>query len=214
MILLRHGEKMNTDTNLLLGVLALQADLIDSRQFIEACVLWTGNKEQQLIDLLIERGWIEQDDKIHLEYFLKRRLEKQDASECLAAVLPGHLCRSLAGLEDDEINQSLSNSANLTTHDVGKTLTYLPSTEERYQVQELLATGGIGRVWLAHDRALDRNVALKDLLPEYCNNVAARERFIREARFTGQLEHPGIVPVYEVAQRERDRQSRRSGGWR
>src|SRR5436309_1172242 len=46
---------------------------------------------------------------------------------------------------------------------------------------------------------LGRNVALKELRPERSDNPAVWKRFLAEARITGQLEHPGIVPVYELA---------------
>src|SRR5271165_1664081 len=55
---LATGESMDTDCNLLYGVLALQADLIDSQQFVEVCSLWTTRKNVPLADLLVERGWI------------------------------------------------------------------------------------------------------------------------------------------------------------
>src|SRR5262249_9402057 len=54
---------------------------------------------------------------------------------------------------------------------------------------------------LAHDRQLDRDVALKELRPEVTDDAALWARFQREARITGQLEHPGIVPVYEYVRR-------------
>ena len=76
----------------------------------------------------------------------------------------------------------------------------------RYETIRLHATGGIGQVWLARDHDLRRNVALKELKPEETSSGAARALFLREAQITGQLEHPGIVPVYELAQRTIDQQ--------
>lgn len=67
----RCFDSMDSDRNLLFGVLALQADLIDAAQFIEACLLWTSRKNEPLVDLLIARGWIEPADKDHLAYLLK-----------------------------------------------------------------------------------------------------------------------------------------------
>jgi PAS domain S-box-containing protein len=75
--------------------------------------------------------------------------------------------------------------------------------EKRYGFTTIHAAGGIGRIWLARDRQLDRDVAIKELLPENTGDVKTVARFLREARLTGQLEHPGIVPVYELASRER-----------
>ncbi len=85
----------------------------------------------------------------------------------------------------------------------------LPSRGEgaaRYQAlpEGELGRGGIGRVFLALDRDLGREVAIKELLlgsaedGERQVRVQALARFLREARITGQLEHPNIVPVYEL----------------
>jgi PAS domain S-box-containing protein len=75
------------------------------------------------------------------------------------------------------------------------------SLEGRYVFTGLHASGGIGRVWLARDRQLDREVAIKELFPDKAGNAKIAARFIREAQLTGQLEHPGVVPVYELASR-------------
>ena len=58
---------MSTDHNLLFGVLALQADLLDSSRFAEACAAWAARKEQPLADLLVERGWLSADDRSDVE---------------------------------------------------------------------------------------------------------------------------------------------------
>ncbi|MBL8796780.1 MAG: protein kinase [Planctomycetia bacterium] len=66
----------------------------------------------------------------------------------------------------------------------------------RYHVLQLHAKGGLGQVSVAHDGELDREVALKEIQFRYADDRESRERFLREARITGRLEHPGIVPVY------------------
>jgi tRNA A-37 threonylcarbamoyl transferase component Bud32 len=58
----------------------------------------------------------------------------------------------------------------------------------------------MGQVSVAVDRDLDRSVALKEIQPRYADEPRCRARFLREARITGRLEHPGIVPVYAVGQ--------------
>ncbi len=67
-----------------------------------------------------------------------------------------------------------------------------------YVLKRMHATGGIGQVWLAHDAELDRDVALKELRPERARNPTLVARFLREAQITGQLQHPGIVPIYDL----------------
>src|SRR5262245_10508189 len=74
-----------------------------------------------------------------------------------------------------------------------------PRPGDRYVRLGLHDQGGMGRVWVARDIGLDRDVALKELHPQLSANPIALARFVREARITGQLEHPGVVPVYELA---------------
>jgi serine/threonine-protein kinase len=194
---------MDTDRNLLFGVLALQADLIDSRQFLEACLLWTGRKNVALADLLVQRGWIVPADREHVDYLLGRKLQKHggDPQASLAAI-PDDVKRSLAALGDDDIRRSLAGppAPEGAAHQAA-TVDYIPGPDERYARLLLHATGGIGRVWLAHDGDLGRDVALKELRPERAGPGAPQARFLQEARITGQLEHPGVVPVYELARR-------------
>lgn len=74
------------------------------------------------------------------------------------------------------------------------------TAEERYQDPREVARGGMGRILLARDATLGRNVALKEILSGAAGAEEV-ERFLREARITGQLEHPNIVPVHELGQR-------------
>ena len=75
----------------------------------------------------------------------------------------------------------------------------VPAATGRYSVLRLHQSGGLGQVWLARDTAVGREVALKTLRPERAAAESARSRFLREARVTGQLEHPSIVPLYDLA---------------
>ncbi|WZO95925.1 protein kinase [Isosphaeraceae bacterium EP7] len=77
-------------------------------------------------------------------------------------------------------------------------------TRGRYTMTHLHARGGIGQVWLARDVDLGREVALKEIRPERSGSSGVWARFLAEARITGQLEHPGIVPIYELARKGPD----------
>jgi tetratricopeptide (TPR) repeat protein/tRNA A-37 threonylcarbamoyl transferase component Bud32 len=83
--------------------------------------------------------------------------------------------------------------------DAATTAASEPGWRARYAVVRLHARGGSGAVWVARDEELGREVALKELRDEQAGSPAALARFLGEARVTGQLEHPGIVPVYELA---------------
>jgi hypothetical protein len=74
----------------------------------------------------------------------------------------------------------------------------LPETIGRYRVGPFLARGGMGEVVRVLDTDFDRPLALKVLQQQFCGQAALEERFVREARLTGQLQHPGIPPVQEL----------------
>jgi eukaryotic-like serine/threonine-protein kinase len=69
--------------------------------------------------------------------------------------------------------------------------------DNRYTRGELLGSGGMAEVYLAHDEVLDRDVALKVLTEKYAENEEFVERFRREARSAAFLNHPNIVSVYD-----------------
>ncbi len=68
----------------------------------------------------------------------------------------------------------------------------------RYDAVQLLGRGGMGEVHLARDARVGRSVALKVLLDDGVADPELHARFVREALIQGQLEHPGIVPVYDI----------------
>jgi hypothetical protein len=67
---------MDTDRNLLFGVLALQLDLIGAQQFAEICTAWTARKGTPLAELLVERGWLAPADRADVERLLARKLAR------------------------------------------------------------------------------------------------------------------------------------------
>ena len=73
-----------------------------------------------------------------------------------------------------------------------------PATSLRFRILRDHARGGLGRVSVALDRELGREVALKEIRLERADDPASRARFLREAEITGRLEHPGIVPIYAL----------------
>src|SRR5262249_30758331 len=68
----------------------------------------------------------------------------------------------------------------------------------RFEVRRELGRGGYGLVFLAYDRELDREVALKVPRPDVLVTTELRSRFQHEARAAAGLEHPNVVPVYEA----------------
>jgi eukaryotic-like serine/threonine-protein kinase len=70
----------------------------------------------------------------------------------------------------------------------------------RYRLEERIAGGGMGEVWLAQDTVLGRDVAVKVLRREYADDPTFLARFRAEARHTGGLSHPGIAAVYDFGE--------------
>src|SRR5918993_1359509 len=76
-----------------------------------------------------------------------------------------------------------------------------PDSVGRYQIERLIAHGGMGSLYLARDPVIDRMVAIK-FLKEGFDDPGARERFAREARAAGRLHHPNIVTIFDVGEHE------------
>ena len=82
----------------------------------------------------------------------------------------------------------MSNTENL----VGSTLSNI------YTLLSKIGTGGMAVVYKAHDKVLDRDVAIKILRESYESESTVVENFIKEARSSASLVHPNIVSVYDV----------------
>ena len=67
----------------------------------------------------------------------------------------------------------------------------------RYRMVERIGIGGMGEVWKAHDDNLDRDVAIKMILPGTLGNATSRERFRREALVLSRLSHPGVATIFD-----------------
>jgi serine/threonine protein kinase len=93
---------------------------------------------------------------------------------------------------DLDATQFYSDRTNESDRSTKKTL----HSVERYRIIRPHAKGGLGEVYLARDAELQREVALKEIQPRFADNSESRARFRLEAEVTGNLEHPGIVPVY------------------
>lgn len=83
----------------------------------------------------------------------------------------------------------------------------------RYRAKDEVGRGALGRVFVAYDHHVGRDIAIKELLPSVSGEAAdalwgpkfsrdINARFLREARVTGQLEHPSVMPVYEIGRRD------------
>jgi tRNA A-37 threonylcarbamoyl transferase component Bud32 len=200
---------MNVAQDLVFGLLALQAGLIEFDQLIDACKLCTKHQHMTLTEILMNRGWIKQSDKDRVAALVEHELLTSGRDTDLGIAAPVDLLGAggvvpRPTLRDPEVPCSQSDLTQplLATPDSGTD--FLPDIQERYTRIRLHATGGIGCIWLARDNYLGREIALKELRPDQAGNPMLRSRFLKEAQITGQLEHPGIVPVYDLTLRTED----------
>ena len=203
---------MDTDRHLLFLVMAYSDELLDLAQLSNACRVWTQDKSKPLAELLVEWGWLTAEQRDEVQRRVERKLKKRggDVSSTLSALADGAVRDVFQQIDDPEVRESLS-SWPKAGHVLIETLPQpLPEETEatsRYTLKSPpLGQGGLGRVWIAYDKTLNREVALKELRPDKPESQQRDfwRRFLKEAQVTGQLQHPGIVPVYDVERRGKD----------
>lgn len=191
------------DRHLLLGLLALQCGFISKDQIVAAFSDWTSNKTRSLEQILTDNQAITSQQQSLLTALVEEHIKQHDNDPVKSldalSTIPG-IKQDLERLEDSEINatlvrvqlrESLASDAHATIH-----LETAQSRSGRFIVLRAHAKGGLGQVSVALDNELNRHVALKEMLSKCADDPASQQRFISEAEITGQLEHPGIVPIY------------------
>ena len=107
-------------------------------------------------------------------------------------------CGSDVSGEQGSVATSELEAARLTPGDSAILEALRQATLGEFEVMGLLGKGGMATVYLAHDVALDRKVAIKVMSPHLLSGEGMAERFKREARTAGSLSHPHIIPIYAV----------------
>ncbi len=191
----------NSDRNLLFGILAVQLDYISSTQLVEAANSWMVNKSVQLGQILINLGKLSQEDRAFLDIIVDKHIARTGSpANSIAKLHPSEL----SVIDHANVTEVVSHlqSPQSTAASDESPLTLAWSTGEpsvvgqRFVMLRELARGGLGEVFVARDHELDREVALKKILGSKIPSQEIRQRFIAEAKITGGLEHPGVVPVY------------------
>jgi serine/threonine-protein kinase len=193
----------STDRNLLFGILALQLDFISRDQLVEAMNAWVLDKTSPLGRILMDQGALSPSNRALLEPLVDAHLKRHgdDAARSLAATgIGGSTRERLAAITDPDVERSLAWTPAMSVGDLDTTSNFhvgsAASDGQRFRVLRPHAHGGLGAVFVALDAELNREVAVKEILPQYANDHSSRQRFVAEAEITGGLEHPGIVPVY------------------
>ena len=193
------------DRNLLFGILALQLDFITREQLISGMQAWVLAKVKPLAELLQHAGSLSAEHRAALEAIVAAHVKQHnnDPQQSLAAISSAaEIHDELSQIADPQLDASLPHIAaaaakyrslgDVPTESVGEST----SAGTRFRILRPHAQGGLGKVSVARDGELNREVALKEIRPQYADDPGSRSRFMLEAEVTGGLEHPGIVPVY------------------
>ena len=107
--------------------------------------------------------------------------------------------RQIAGPVTVQSGQSFSiGKLTVTLHAITAATTPPATLPDRYERVRHLAKGGMGEIHLAHDRQLQRHVALKLMTPKVAASASLARRFTQEALVLGRLDHPHIVPIHDL----------------
>jgi serine/threonine-protein kinase len=175
----------NADRNLRFGMLALRMGFVGRDILLAALDAWMRDPGKSLGQLLSERGALTEEECDALDVLVEQHLAGPDATGS-----------GLAPTLSDEL-RSPAHGDTPETGRMGPAAARRPlPAGGRYELLRPHARGGLGQVWVAADRELGREVALKEMHEQHARQPVSLSRFLLEARVTGGLEHPGIVPVY------------------
>ncbi|HZW32297.1 MAG TPA: tetratricopeptide repeat protein [Isosphaeraceae bacterium] len=205
----RPGQALaDTGRNLLFGLLALQNNFISREALLGAFAVWTADKARPLSQVLRDRGALDQGRYALLEALVAEhlKLHGDDPEQSLAALSSlGSVRDDLERIDDADLQASLAATASRSAGSGGDAEATASSTSSssgraggRFRIVRFHREGGLGRVYLARDEELGREVALKEIRPDKVAEAHLRGRFVLEAEINGGLEHPGIVPVYSL----------------
>jgi WD40 repeat protein len=189
---------------LLLATLALRHHFVTPDALADALIARALNPSRSLGPILVEQQALSNDRLTNLEALVDDYQAKASAKtpwlaasngECLAAGKTD----AAAALADASLTQvtAVDESLEATPLLDRGSEKHAPS-EQRFQLLRPLAQGGLGEVVVALDQELGREVALKKIQEQHAGQVENQIRFLREAEITGNLEHPGVVPVYAL----------------
>ncbi len=204
---------MDRERDLALARLALQQKLVDPHDLLKLLDShWQDESSGSLADRLVDSGRLPASERPRFESAASWAVDGNRETLAAGAWVPtdsSHLgfveasvyvpmSRGTAGLEPGDATTAWDVPADGVPGSLGRGSSPAPDRpSDRYQILHSQGRGGIGQIWLAHDRLLDRRVAMKELRPDRGSAILLA-KLLDEARITGRLEHPSIVPVYDL----------------
>ncbi len=211
----------SADRQLLLGMFAVHLGLCKADDVCDAVSTWSSAPETSLAGQFDYRGMLTgRQIRLVEDLVDERLLQGADKvwSWCSRNISPVFI-QMLHESGADSIRPRLQVMAETVDQSMGKNGfqldTEIPATHpatrsveggasfssgdvSRYRIMRMHAQGGLGTVSVAEDLPIGREVAFKEMRHDRASDITSRSRFLLEAKVTGRLEHPSIVPIYDV----------------
>jgi eukaryotic-like serine/threonine-protein kinase len=200
-------DELNRD--LLVAILAVLTESIPRDGLAAILNSWTHQRQTPLAQLLRQASGLDDEKFRELQSLAAVHLKAHgnDIRQSLYSLNAQALTIEVLTAVDDgglrlALSKTLASDATVPIGDgtapTGSTRADHSTDGARFTLIRPHASGGIGQVWLARDSELQREVAIKEIQPRFAEHADQRARFLLEAEVTGNLEHPGIVPVYSL----------------
>ena len=205
---------MNEHSIEIISRLLIESKILNQESLIDELANWVEQSTVDFLTHLVNNRVLRSDKANAIQVLFKNRLdvacdggaaaseEAIGAAKTLIRSLANGALISNGGLMAEPSEQGATIVDTLFEHSADSNISVKPVGEEigRYKVKQEHASGGLGEVFVADDLQLNREVALKRIKSNVAESKSMRRRFVLEAELTGNLEHPGVVPVYGFGQ--------------
>jgi WD40 repeat protein/serine/threonine protein kinase len=211
---------MDRNRNLLFGIFAVQLNKVTSAQIVDAGRKWSADPTTHLPDYFQQSGSLSKDDAKFLLQLVEQAVVAHGGNSDAALETLGGLAQAVKAFHGAISPAQAEWDPFAHTVNMGDdafepaTLPPYYETPGRYAHKSEHARGGQGRLLIVYDDQIGRDVIMKELLGTKSEDsehptpirqsASIVARFLQEAKITGQLEHPSIVPVYELGLRPDD----------
>lgn len=192
---------------LLIALLAVQNGLMTREDFLQAGRDCLQRKDNRLLQQIYARKLLSKPDIAVLKQLVDRHLERKNSDIAQTIIGNSSYASILQELKQiaDETQVAVTGEwvAQTAPHAASarpNSSTNSPKAEDinRFRIVREHARGGLGVVYVAEDTTLRREVVVKQIRRDRLSEPVFRDKFVLEAKVTGNLEHPGIVPVYAL----------------
>lgn len=202
--------------NSLFELLALRLGFVSQASLSEALDNTEDASSQLLCEVLLDMDLITVADRETIDNIIALYIKAHDSdiSKCVSALQTFESAPNWFGksrrtdetashqFNTPSVSQTEDYESPIVASSFSKCSERSPNVLDRFRFIRHHAEGGLGKVSLALDAELNREVALKEIKNRFAEDDSAQGRFVLEAEITGGLEHPGVVPVYGFGRNE------------